>query len=213
MQQGYKQFANNLLDRLEIFAGDHDPVTVQKKYYRLREKSVANTWGAGISFGYNMPHGWGSAELTRHLGYRWDVNAGIGIGPSGFKIGAGLRLYLLNYGKKYKPFLAAQYAWASGMRINMGGQEDESGNQLYPEEVSTFKIPSDQAVHLRAGFRWLSTNHSVLLSAGYAIPFMGYEARFISGRQSERRQNIANAFTVGGFEGGLTYIYYFKRVE
>jgi hypothetical protein len=62
----------------------------------------------------------------------------------------------------------------------MGGEKDDSGNQLYPEEVSTFKIPSDQAVHLKTGFRWLKNNKAWLVSVGYGIPFNGYKAEVIS---------------------------------
>jgi hypothetical protein len=218
LKSKYSDLATQLADRLKIYEGNYAPAIAEKKYMSLKEQLITNAWGAGLSVGWGSAYGWVSTELTRYLGNRWDINAGIGFGPSGFKAGAGLRYYLLKYGGRYKPFFGINYAWASGIKeFDMGGEKDDSGNQLYPEEVSTFKIPSDQAVHLKTGFRWLKNNKAWLVSVGYGIPFNGYKAEVISSGSDvsvdtfNKRKKWANLFTVGGVDVGITYIIYFSR--
>lgn len=217
MKSKYTDFATQLIERLEIFAGKFPVAVAEKKYMRLRERAIKNTWGAGFSLAWGGTYGWFSTQLVRNIGTQWDVNGGIGFGPSGFKAGTGVRYFLLNYGRRYKPFFEVNYAWASGMKIEMGGEKDQTGAQLYPEQVSTFKIPSDQALHLKTGFRWLRNNKAWMVHVGYAVPLKGERVRIIapgddvSTETFNRRKNWADLLTVGGVDVGITYIVYFQR--
>jgi hypothetical protein len=98
LKSKYSDLATQLTDRLKIYEGNYAPAIAEKKYMSLKEQLITNAWGAGLSVGWGSAYGWVSTELTRYLGNRWDINAGIGFGPSGFKAGAGLRYYLLKYG-------------------------------------------------------------------------------------------------------------------
>ena len=64
---------------------------------------------------------------------------GIGVGLSSV---AGVRAYLLNYGQRFNPFVSAHVAWASGLQFDVGGEEDDNGNQLNRDDISRFNIPT-----------------------------------------------------------------------
>ncbi len=214
MQAQYRNFVQTVTERLTIAQTSRDKATLQQQYLTLQEKRLKNVWGAGFSLGWENPYGWVGAELFRNIGYKLDIGAGLGFARNGFNAGIGARYYLLAYGKKYKPFVSAHLAWASGNKINMGGEEDENGNQIAQEDVSTYRIPAGTAVHLKTGFRWLSHNRALLLGGGYAIPFGNYKAVWDEQtKESASRQRLADAFAVGGFEIGFTYLVYFSKVR
>ncbi len=208
MRPEYAKFAREVTDRLEIALTSPDLASARRQLKTLRERRLANAWAGGISMGWGAPYGWFGLELVKNLGRGLDLGGGIGFGPSGFKAGAGVRAYLLNYGQGFNPFLAAHVAWASGLQFDVGGEEDEDGNQLKPDDVSTFKIPTGTALHLKTGFRWLNRNRALLLGVGYGVPFGRYKAEVTRNRSPSRRRT-ADLFTVGGFEAGFTYLYYF----
>ncbi len=208
MRPEYDKFAREVADRLEIALTSPDLASARRQLQTLRERQLSNAWAGGISMGWGAPYGWFGLELVKNMGRGLDVGGGIGFGPSGFKAGAGVRAYLLNYGKGFNPFLAAHVSWASGLQFDVGGEEDESGNQLDPDDISTFKIPAGTALHLKTGFRWLRRNRALLLGVGYGVPFGRYEAE-VTGNRSPSRQRTADLFTPGGFEAGFTYLYYF----
>jgi|GEM_PF-3266163 len=208
MRPQYAKFAREVADRLEIALTSPDLASARRQLRTLRERNLANAWAGGISMGWGAPYGWFGLELVKQLGRGLDVGGGIGFGPSGFKAGAGVRAYLLNYGQKFNPFVAAHVSWASGLQFDVGGEEDDSGNQLQPDDISTFKIPSGTALHLKTGFRWLSRNRALLLGVGYGVPFGRYKAEVTRNRSASRRRT-ADLFTPGGFEAGFTYLYYF----
>jgi hypothetical protein len=208
MRPGYAKFAREVADRLEIALTSPDLAAARRQLQTLRERQLANAWAGGISMGWGAPYGWFGLELVKNMGRGFDLGGGIGFGPSGFKAGAGVRAYLLNYGQQFNPFLAAHVAWASGLQFDVGGEEDESGNQLNPDDISTFKIPAGTALHLKTGFRWLGRSRALLLGVGYGVPFGRYKAEVTRNRSPSRRRT-ADLFTVGGFEAGFTYLYYF----
>ncbi len=208
MRPGYAKFAGEVADRLEIALTSPDLASARRQLQTLRERHLSNAWAGGISMGWGAPYGWFGLELVKNMGRGLDVGGGIGFGPSGFKAGAGVRAYLLNYGQGFNPFLSAHVSWASGLQFDVGGDEDESGNQLDPDDISTFKIPAGTALHLKTGFRWLSRSRALLLGVGYGVPFGRYKAE-VTGNRSSSRQRTADLFTPGGFEAGFTYLYYF----
>jgi hypothetical protein len=215
MRQLYPRFAELLLSRLAIWEGNYTARQARQQYFLLREELIKNKWGGGFSAGWGMPYSWFGAELLRNLGRRWDVSGGMGFGPSGFKAGAGVRYYLLEYGTGFKPFLSAHYAWGSGMTIRMGGENDENGNLINEEYTTQFRIPSNHALHLKAGFRWLRTNKAFMISTGYGIPFKPVRAETIWNGSDvpadvlSRRRRWADLFSIGGLDVGITYIIYF----
>lgn len=217
MKEAYEEFAREVVLRLTIFEEATSPADAKRRYFALRNRNLKNAWGAGFSSGLDAPYGWAGVELDRYIGNKWDINFGIGYAPGGFKAGLGVRYYLLNYGITFNPFFGVNYAWASGMTLDMGADKDEAGNFTNENEVTSFKIPSDQAVHLKTGFRWLFNGKALLLGVGYSIPFNGYRAQLIgsgsevSAKLFNRRQRWADLVTVGGAEVGLTYIIYFNR--
>jgi hypothetical protein len=215
MRQKYQEFAEVLLSRLQIAESSYTTEQSLKQYLLLRERLIRKKWGGGFSAGWGMPYSWFGAELVRNLGSRWDINVGMGFGPSGFKAGTGIRYYLLEYGTRFKPFFSAHYAWASGMTIRMGGEKDESGNLINEEATTQFRIPANHAVHLKTGFRWLRLNKAFMISAGYGLPFKPLRSEVIWNGNDvpsdvlNRRRNWADLFSVGGLDVGITYIIYF----
>ncbi len=217
MKEEYQEFAGELIQRLTIFEEATSPTDARRRYFALRDRYIKNAWGGGFSLGWGAPYGWFGIELDRYIGQKWDINFGIGYAPSGFKAGLGVRYYLLNYGIKFKPYFGVNYAWASGMELTMGAERDSNGPIVNEHEVTTFKIPSDHAIHLKTGFRWLFGRKALLMGVGYSIPFNGYNAQFVTSGSAVdrntfiRRERWANSLTVGGPEVSLAYIIYFNR--
>ncbi len=208
MRPQYARFAREVADRLEIALTSPDLAAARRQLQTLKERRLANAWAGGVSMGWGAPYGWFGLELVKNLGRGFDLGGGIGFGPSGFKAGAGVRAYLLNYGQQFNPFVSAHVAWASGLQFDVGGEEDDSGNQLNRDDISTFKIPTGTALHLKTGFRWLHRSRALMLGVGYGVPFGRYKAE-VTGNRSAGRRRTADLFTPGGFEAGFTYLYYF----
>jgi hypothetical protein len=206
------RFAEELIQRLVLFETAASEQEMMQKYYLLREESIKNAWGGGIAAGWGMPYGGFGVELDKKIGRKVEINAGLGYGFSGFKMGAGARYYLLSYGTKVKPFIGTNVIWGTGSDYTIGGRTDQYGTQLDPDDVSEFKLKADGAAYFKVGFRWLFDNRQALMvSGGYGIPFRGYKAEFISGKYTASRQSEANLMAIGGPEAGITYIWYFGR--
>jgi hypothetical protein len=84
----------------------------------------------------------------------------------------------------------------------VGGEEDEAGNQLKPDDISTFKIPAGTALHLKTGLPWLHRSRALLLGVGYGVPFGRYKGEVTRNRSASRRRT-ADLFTPGRVRGGL----------
>ncbi len=211
MTKRYPLFAHELLARLEIFRTEETDTGMRQRYFRLRDQSVANRWGGGISGGWGAPYGAIGGELLRQIGVNFDINAGIGYSYSGFKGGIGARYYLMQYGTRVRPFVGINLVAASGAPYTIGGATDDAGNYLNPDEVSRFRILPDQAIHGKIGFRLLGQSQALLVTGGYSQPFRGRPAQFERGLLNAQRQAQADLMRVGGLEIGISYIHYFLR--
>ncbi|MFW5759874.1 MAG: hypothetical protein ACOCXH_02710 [Cyclobacteriaceae bacterium] len=204
----YEEFAKDLLLRLRAYLTADENESPRTRYKELKESLIKDYWGMGLSVGFGSPYGILGIHATRYLNPNVDINLGLGYDFSGFKFGAGARIYMLNFESKFKPFLAMNYAYATGNEFQMGGATDEFGNQLDPDDVSNLKIYSDHAIHMGAGVRYLFENQQVLLNVGYSFPFKDKNPIIRSGKESQSRLNFAEAMAPGGLDITLTYSFY-----
>jgi hypothetical protein len=211
MARRYPMFTHDLLARLEIFRTEETEAGMRQRYFRLRDQKIANRWGAGITGGWGSPYGALGLELLRQVGANMDINAGLGYSYSGFKGGIGARYYLLQYGSRFRPFVGINLVTASGGVYTMGDARDDAGNYINPQDVSQFRLPANQAVHGKVGFRMLGQSQALLVAGGYSQPFRDRRAKFEKGLYTAERQAQADLMTVGGLEVSVSYIYYFLR--
>jgi len=192
-------------------AGLHkgEPVLVAFKLpvrFKLKNrfKNNANNYDYSLGFtaGMQSPYGVG-AEFSYVLGKNIDLNAGIGFGFAGFKMGFGARLFLAD--KEFSPYIGFNLIQSTG-----------SENIEVTANVSTalFDILSDQALHIKGGLKWnIFFNQNLYITGGYAFARNGYEAQYISGFYHEQNQRAADLFAVGGLQISVTYSYGFKQAK
>lgn len=193
-------------------AGQHrgQPVLVAFKLpvrFKLKDhfKDTRNnnySYSLGFTAGMQSPYALGG-EFSYMLGKNIDVNAGIGFGFGGLKMGVGARLFLAN--KEISPYIGINLIHAPGLN-NL-----EVANK---SPISVFDILSDQALHIKGGLKWnIFYNQNLYITGGYAIARNGYEAQYISGFYNEANQNVANLFAIGGLQISFTYVYGFKPTK
>lgn len=209
----YEEFANDILLRLRAHLTADQNESPRTRYKELKEAMIKEYWGLGLSVGFGSPYGLLGIHATKYLGSNVDINFGLGYDFSGFLFGGGARIYMLKFESKFKPFLGINYSYATGNEFQMGGVTDEFGNQLEPDDVTTFKIFSDHAIHLGAGVRYLFENQQVLLNVGYSFPFRDENPERLDNNPVNRetarsRLNFAEAMAPGGLDITLTYSFY-----
>lgn len=211
--RNYEIFAREVILRLKAYKNAGENSTLLEQYNLLKEREIKKSLGIGVSLGFGAPYGLFGLEFSRFISNTLELNGGLGYDFSGFKIGAGARLHLVNFESKVKPFIGLNYAYATGNTFSLGGETDEFGNQLAPEDVSRYEIFSDHAIHVKGGARYALENQTFMLSAGYSFPFMDERPILLEGKESSSRMNLVKAMAVGGLDIHFTYIYYFTKVR
>ncbi len=179
----------------------------------LREKiEVTGKWGIGLAFGISAPYGTFGLELTHQKDEYLDYNFGIGHDVfGGFKIGTGARYYPFGFHQSVKPFLGLSYSYANGRIVTLGGQQDDFGNQLNPDDVSKHQIFSAHIVHLRGGASFILPNNGnrLTVALGYGVPLGSRRPEVVSGTPEQSRIRFVDFMAPGGLEISLTYFIYF----
>lgn len=143
----------------------------------------------GFNLGWTFPYSAG-VEFSVLFLELFDVNAGVGMGVSGWKYGGGMRFYPIR-ASKFSPMVGMYLYHATGLR-------DLSVSTEY--EMATFNITPDTAVLLNGGARMRFGHGNYLTMAmGYVFPFVGEQAVRTSGSNSPDLQSAANAFATSGF--------------
>lgn len=208
-ENGYEDFANEALTRIRAYELSQETgKSPQEAYTTLREAKYSQAMSMGLQVAFDGPYGLVGGYLAQMLGPDLEVNGGLGYGFSGFKIGAGGRYYLDVFGLRFKPFIGFNYSYTAGNRFEIGGETDEFGNQLDPNDVSRFRIFPDHALHFKGGMSYRFEHRAIMLEAGYSFPFKGERPELLSGNDSRSRQNFANAMAPGGLEITFSYQIY-----
>ncbi|MEO1055251.1 MAG: hypothetical protein AAFX87_31790 [Bacteroidota bacterium] len=213
----YETFAYDILLHIQAFTISSSTEEAQKNYETLsktqwnKRYGLDDGFGFGGSLGVGAPYGGIGLEAVWFFHGNLDLNVGLGFDFSGFKIGAGSRYYFKSPKPSLRPFIGLGYAYASGLEFNLGGERDDDGNQLDPDDVSRHKIFSDHAIHLRGGLSILNVDESfsILPTVGYSYPIQGRVAKLQSGRDSDFRNSLVDFMAVGGIEVSVTLIYHF----
>jgi hypothetical protein len=153
----------------------------------------------GLSLGWGAPYGWGAEVAYRFLP-ALDANAGIGLGSSGAKIGAGARAYLPSRGRNHL-FAGTNLVYsASEAPVDI---EDVNGVK------GRYIIHSSTMLHLRAGLHHQFRRNALQLALGYGTvlspnPTVEFVPGF--GPGSMNGQTIAEIVGPGGLEVSVTFL-------
>lgn len=210
MVSRYQEFGDEILLRLKAYNLVDNKARMMELYAELKERDIKNRTGLGLSLGFGAPYGLFGIEISRYISSSVDINAGLGYDFNGFKIGAGTRIYLIKFDQKIKPFLGLNYAYATGSSFELGGEFDEFGNQIDPDDISQIEIFSDHAIHFSVGGRYLLENQAFMLRVGYSFPFQDKNP-IVRGNESQSRRNFADAMAVGGLDINFTYVHYLTK--
>ncbi|MDN5204442.1 hypothetical protein QQ008_23820 [Fulvivirgaceae bacterium BMA10] len=215
-QYYYARFAKDMMYWISADRQGNDKLSLEENYLNFREKTIKESFGFGASLGVDSPYGLFGILASRYLNNSMEFSGGIGYGFSGFNVGIGIRNHFTNFSDEIKrfpikPFIGIHYSYATGNTFRLGGEKDEDGNQLDPDDVSEHEILSDHSIHFTSGLRYVFQNQAVLLNAGYAFAFGNHDALYLSGKQSSFREKFANLFAKGGLQISFTYIYYINN--
>ena len=201
-----------------IQAYEKDPENMQEEYYDAidrfykSETSFEDMHAVSLMGGVGMPYGGIGIEYGKVFTESWEWGIGAGYDFSGLKFGLGFKYFVLGTsGTGPRPFIGFNLALATGNKFELGGETDEFGTQLDPDDVSTFKIFGDQAIYLRFGLNFLAESDlAISPTIGYAFPFSRKEPDLLSGPDKKGRTNFVQFMAVGGLEIGITITGYFK---
>ena len=210
----YKDFA---LD-VTLWAGLHQAgkeitdatYTEAVAQFELDKFGLAGKKSLGISLGYGMPEGGIGVRYSQMKNEYLEWNAGLGWDFAGLKLSAGLQYYLMGFRYKTMPFVGLNYAFASGNTFVLGDMKNEFGEIIDPSNVSKHQIFSDHAMHLGVGLNVIIAPQVSLIPVfNYAFPFARKQPVLLSGKDSDRRNNVVSALGVGGAGAGLNLVIYF----
>ena len=165
--------------------------TASARSYPPSSLTFSLGWGAPYAFGLEFSH-----MMTPNL----DLNAGVGIGVTGGKIGVGTRYYFSPQ-RKISPFVGANLVRTGG--IDAITIEVDNGGQL--EFVECRFNPSTQ-FHLRGGIRWQPTFRFGMIGAvGYGINLGGSPVVYLNGQPSQFARDVIEIIAPGGVEVSLGF--------
>ncbi len=205
----YKDIALDQI--LWIKAYEKDPDDIQSAYYTeldnyfKQSTSISNRRVLNITLGTGMPYGGIGFGFGNVFATNWEWDLGWGFDFSGLRAGIGFKHYVLGAsGLGPRPFVGLNYSLASGFTFNLGGEKDEFGNQIDPDDVTRFKIFGDHGLHLRFGFNILvDRDVAINPSIGYAFAFRRQEPEILSGPDKTGRTNFVRFMSFGGLEIGM----------
>ena len=209
----YKDFA---LDQIFwIKAYENDPEKLEENYSKQVDSyfnDITSNKYVGINAGVGMPLGGIGIEIGQLFKDDWEWNGGMGYDFSGLKLGGGIKYYVLGAsGFGSRPFVALNYSFSTGNKFNIGGEKDEFGNQIAPDDVTWFQIFSDHAIHLRAGLNIiLDKDLAINPTIGYAFAFSRKPIELLRGPDKNGRTNFAQFLAVGGLELGVSILIYYR---
>lgn len=142
----------------------------------------------GFNLGWCFPYS-GGLEFSLLFHELIDINAGVGIGISGFKYGGGARLYPMR-DSKVSPMIGAfvfHAAGAKGVVIPIGFED------------ATYDITPETAFLINGGMRLrFGRGHFFTAAVGYIEPFEGDQAEYQRGSRERRIRNVADALSTSG---------------
>lgn len=142
----------------------------------------------GFNLGWTFPYS-GGAEFSLLFKELIDVNAGVGIGMSGLKYGAGTRIYPFR-SSKISPMVGVYVYRATGTK---------SVNISVNMNQAEYRITPDTAILFNGGMRMrFGRGHYLTAAAGYVFPFHGDQAVYKSGSRDPSLQSFANTVATSG---------------
>lgn len=153
----------------------------------------------GFVAGWGSPYGWG-VEYGLSPTNQLEINAGLGFSLSGLRAGIGSRFFFIN--KKHSPFIGINYAHTTGVTnfyVTLG------------EDTNHYELPENQAVFLRAGYKFDFSRVRLMGQIGRGIPVKNKVAILTEGHESPDHQMFDDAMMLGGLEISFTAQFRFGR--
>lgn len=142
----------------------------------------------GFNLGWCFPYS-GGLEFSLLFHELLDINAGVGIGVSGFKYGGGARLYPMR-DSKVSPMIGAfifHSTGTEGVVIPIGFED------------ATYDITPETAFLINGGMRLrFGKGHYFTAAVGYIEPFEGDQAEYVRGSRERQIRDVANALSTSG---------------
>lgn len=210
----YRQFAAEAVKWIKAYERSlENRKSVEENFNLLRDEKYINASGLSLQLAFDGPFGLLGGSFSRFIGRSVEANIGLGFDFSGFKTGIGGNYYVHDAfnNKDVKPFIGLNYFFASGNKFELGGETDDYGNQLDPDDVSEFKIYAEHAIQLQGGVSYWMNNSMASLSAGYGFPFRDKRPQLLSGKDSKGRMNFVEAMAPGGLGITLKYMVFINR--
>lgn len=214
MRPHYRKFAINAVKWIRAYKRSlENKKSVKENFELLRDEMYLNASGLSATVGFDGPYGLLGLSFSRFIGRTWEPNIGIGIDFSGFRTGVGVNYYFHNAlsNESLKPFIGLNYSFASGNEFEWGGQKDDYGNQLNPDDVSRFKIHAEHLIQLQGGMSYWMNNSAISLSVGYGYPFRDKRPKQLWGKESKARMNLVEAFAPGALGVTVKYMLFINQ--
>ena len=222
LNEVFSNFLRDVHYRLEILQETNDKDLFESLYqakytnYYNEIYGLKNSWGVGFTTALNSVYGGIGLHVLYFVSNDLELNSGMGFDFSGYKMGAGLRYFIFNNQNfNNRIFVTLNYGFNSGNTFELGGQRDENGYQLYPNDVSNHKIYFDHAVHLGTGVNFtsdFSANEKFVFQPfiGYSFSFINKDTELLSGKDVNFRNNFTEFMGSGGIHFGINITAYFK---
>ncbi len=138
-------------------------------------------WGAPYGFGFEAGY-----LIIPSL----NLNPGLGLSMSGFKIGIGSQ-YFFRSDMKFSPYAGINISHNGGLgKLNVNVNQDSA----------VYKIAAGNTFYLRTGFRYAFSFANFYTNIGYGILLSGGKAEYVSGSNDETVESLAKLLEPKGLE-------------
>jgi hypothetical protein len=149
----------------------------------------------GFDLGWESPYSAGM-QLSMTIKEVIDLNAGVGLGLSGFKAGIGARVYPMPQ-NNWSPMVGAYLFATSGLgEVTLTSNNDEA----------LYRIPSARAYAIQLGLRAKVDDDYFIICAGHSWAYKGGNSVYLDGSTSDNIEKVADIMGVGGFSFNLSYL-------
>ncbi len=206
MRSKYREFGEYIAEKIfedgnEGFESRNDAM------FYMKDQNTRSTFGIGGSIGLSNYSGLGGIYGSYIDKNKTEYNMSLGYDFSGLMLAVGIKRELDYYINQSRIFMGANYGFNFRNTFLLGAVYDDFGEVINPDDVSEYRIFSNNTLYLSAGLKNIGETVSYL-SFGYGVSLRNPKFELLSGPDEALRENFTRWMSPGGFLVSYTFVFH-----